>query len=137
MSKLEEDPRLLASGRLDSWKEIADYLGKGVTTVRRWEKDEGLPVRRQEHLKRGSVVAYKEELDVWRDARTTALPEEPEPEPPNRRFRATFWILGGVAVAAVCLLVFGKMETSYVRVGGHVLTSESGGESHQSFEPGG
>jgi len=32
--------------RLESWKEIALYLGRDVTTVRRWEKREGLPVHR-------------------------------------------------------------------------------------------
>jgi hypothetical protein len=32
--------------RLDSWKEIASYLGRGVRTVQRWECEEGLPVHR-------------------------------------------------------------------------------------------
>ena len=32
--------------RLDSWKEIAAYLNRGVRTVRRWEREEGLPVHR-------------------------------------------------------------------------------------------
>ena len=30
--------------RLDSWKEIAAYLNREVTTVQRWEKREGMPV---------------------------------------------------------------------------------------------
>jgi hypothetical protein len=29
--------------RLDSWKEIAAYLKRDVTTVQRWEKREGMP----------------------------------------------------------------------------------------------
>ncbi len=33
-----------ASKRLDSWKEIAAYLKRDESTVRRWEK-EGLPIR--------------------------------------------------------------------------------------------
>ena len=33
-------------GRLDSWKEIAGYLGREVRTVQGWEKNEGLPVHR-------------------------------------------------------------------------------------------
>ena len=41
--------------RLDAWKEIARYLGRDVTTVRRWEKREGLPVHRHRHEKLGSV----------------------------------------------------------------------------------
>jgi len=38
----------LASERLDSWKEIAAYLKRDESTVRRWE-NEGLPVRRHVH----------------------------------------------------------------------------------------
>lgn len=30
-------------GRLDSWKEIATYLNRGVRTVIRWEQEERLP----------------------------------------------------------------------------------------------
>src|SRR6202049_1618739 len=55
--------------RLESWKEIAAYLGRDVTTVRRWEKGEGLPVHRHLHNKLGSVYAYTTELDAWRNNR--------------------------------------------------------------------
>jgi TolB-like protein/Flp pilus assembly protein TadD len=58
--------------RLESWKEIAAYLGRDVTTVRRWERREGLPVYRLLHLKLGSVYAYTTELDAWRDKRATS-----------------------------------------------------------------
>jgi len=53
--------------RLDSWKEIAAYLKRGVRTVRRWEHAEGLPVHRQVHRVLGSVYAYKSEIDMWRE----------------------------------------------------------------------
>src|SRR5215211_5904076 len=51
--------------RLDSWKEIAAYLRRGVRTVRRWERDEGLPVHRHVHRVLGSVYAFKSEIDRW------------------------------------------------------------------------
>jgi TolB-like protein len=54
--------------RLDSWKEIASYLNRGVRTVRRWEREEGLPVHRQVHRVLGSVYAYKSEIESWRQA---------------------------------------------------------------------
>ncbi len=57
--------------RLESWKEIAAYLGRDVTTVRRWEKREGLPVRRLHHSRLGSVYAYTAELDAWRNERVS------------------------------------------------------------------
>jgi TolB-like protein len=52
--------------RLDSWKEIAAYLKRGVRTVRRWEREEGLPVHRHVHRVLGSVYAYKSEIESWR-----------------------------------------------------------------------
>jgi Tol biopolymer transport system component len=56
--------------RLDSWKEVAAYLRRGISTVQRWEQQEGLPVHRHPHEKRGSVYAFKSELDDWRQARS-------------------------------------------------------------------
>lgn len=59
------------SERLDSWKEIAAYLSRDVTTVQRWEKSEGMPVHRHAHRKLGSVYAFRSELDAWWRARST------------------------------------------------------------------
>jgi TolB-like protein len=70
----------LIDKRLDSWKEIAGYLNRDVTTVQRWEKREGMPVHRHLHDKRGSVYAIPEELDAWRRTRKMP-PEEPDSGP--------------------------------------------------------
>jgi Tol biopolymer transport system component len=51
--------------RLDSWKEIAAYLNRDVTTVQRWEKREGMPVHRHVHDRMGSVYGSRAELDDW------------------------------------------------------------------------
>lgn len=67
--------------RLDSWKEIAVYLTRDVTTVQRWEKREGMPVHRHVHDKRGSVYALTEELDAWIQSRSPRVDEaEKKPE---------------------------------------------------------
>jgi Tol biopolymer transport system component len=73
--------------RLDSWKEIAAYLNRDVTTVQRWEKREGMPVHRHLHDRIGSVYASRAELDAW--ARSRKLPATlengeaaPTPAPP-------------------------------------------------------
>jgi len=60
-------PQLVSNGRLDSWKEIAAYLGRGTRTVQRWEREQGMPVHRLRLAgqKQGSVYAYKTELDAW------------------------------------------------------------------------
>src|SRR4026209_1060177 len=59
--------------RLDSWKEIAAYLGRGIRTVQRWEREEGLPVHRLAHEKRGSIYARREELAAWWESRRLTL----------------------------------------------------------------
>lgn len=58
-----------ALDRLDSWKEVATYLKRDIRTLHRWETEEGLPVYRHLHKKRGTVYAYRSELDVWRKSR--------------------------------------------------------------------
>jgi hypothetical protein len=50
---------------LDSWKEIAVFLNRGVRTVQRWEREENLPVHRHNHKKRGTVSALASEIMVW------------------------------------------------------------------------
>lgn len=62
--------------RLDSWKEIAAYLNRDVTTVQRWEKREGMPVHRHLHDKRGSVFASRAELDAWARTRKLSASQE-------------------------------------------------------------
>ena len=112
---------------LDSWKEIATYLNRDITTVQRWEKRERMPVHRHVHSKRGSVYAVKGELDAWIKSRSSRPeeaekkpeaeknpypeggpdPTEPPPPPPNlaspSTHRLRHWaLLSGMLV--VCLL---------------------------------
>ena len=58
---------------IDSWKEIAAFLKRGVRTVQRWERTEGLPVRRHQHMKRGSVYVIEAELVSWLRGRQYTL----------------------------------------------------------------
>lgn len=69
--------------RLDSWKEIAEYLRRGITTVQRWEREEGLPVRRHVHTSGGSVFAYADDIDGWLAGRS------PEPRAPTAETQST------------------------------------------------
>ena len=69
--------------RLDSWKEIAAYLKRDVSTVQRWEKREGMPVHRHLHDKLGSVYALKTDLDAWSQGRNLRpAADEVEVAPP-------------------------------------------------------
>ncbi|HEU5453710.1 MAG TPA: tetratricopeptide repeat protein [Terriglobales bacterium] len=67
--------------QLESWKEIAAYLGRDVRTVQRWEKSEGLPVHRHLHEKQGSVYAFRGEIDGWRAGRDVAALRDAGEEP--------------------------------------------------------
>ena len=97
--------------RLDSWKEIATYLKRDVTTVQRWEKREGMPVHRHLHDKLGSVYAFRSELDAWSRGRLRTAPEgvRDDLEPPlvattstGPRPRSLTWrlIVAGIVMAA-------------------------------------
>src|SRR5436190_19879569 len=66
----------MAEDRLDSWKEIAAYLDRDVTTVQRWEKRERMPVHRHQHDRMGSVYAFPSELDLWQKKRIQGLEGE-------------------------------------------------------------
>ena len=69
--------------RLDSWKEIAAYLNRDVTTVQRWEKREGMPVHRHLHDRMGSVYAFRAELDAWARGRNLRAEQEHGNEVPS------------------------------------------------------
>lgn len=111
-SRLPGDPLRPSSRRLESWKEIAGYLRRDVTTVQRWEKREALPIHRHQHDRQGTVFAYAEELDAWLARRQlrpdeAAQSEEAEGEAASRpapRPRLGRRALGGLAVAAAVLL---------------------------------
>jgi Tol biopolymer transport system component len=103
--------------RLDSWKEIATYLGRDVTTVQRWEKREGMPVRRHQHDKMGSVYASRAELDAWTRSRNPQAAQENEkstasaqlPAPPSAsatstpqtRWRSILLLIAAAVVLAI------------------------------------
>lgn len=66
--------------RLDSWKEIAQYLGRDVRTVIRWE-ERGLPVHRVPGGKSSRVFAFTGELDAWLAKGPTNGSTVPQPDP--------------------------------------------------------
>src|SRR6202166_1800940 len=68
--------------RLDSWKKIASYLKRDVSTVQRWERRESMPVHRHLHDKQGSVFAFRTEVDAWWEGRRSGLAQEVAPAEP-------------------------------------------------------
>ena len=95
--------RAAAEDRLESWKQIAAYLKRGVRTVRRWETEEGLPVHRHMHRSLGSVYAYKWEIDAWRQTR----PTHPAPQIPGEAHDDTG---ASRAVTSIAVLPFANLS---------------------------
>jgi Tfp pilus assembly protein PilF len=65
----DSSARQTTDHRLDSWKEIAAFFGRDERTVRRWEKERGLPAHRVPGRARGGVFAYTAELGEWLQGR--------------------------------------------------------------------
>jgi len=103
---LDESPRAddtpaggSPADRLDSWKKIATYLKRDVSTVQRWERREAMPVHRHLHDKRGSVFAFRSELDLWWEGRRVRLTSEEAGEPPATTGATGRRVGVGIAVA--------------------------------------
>ncbi len=139
--------------RLDSWKEIAAYLGRGLRTVQRWEREEGLPVHRLAHDKRGTIYANREELDAWWESRrvtlVTATGTDAGTTPAAPRFERVTWtaaLTGWPALSSDARLIAyvsdggqdGTTPQIWIQqIGGAALRVTSGERqySHLSFSP--
>lgn len=62
---MDKPTNQLERDRLDSWKEIAEHVGRDVRTAIRWEHERGLPVHRVPGGRRGAVFAFRHEIDEW------------------------------------------------------------------------
>jgi Tol biopolymer transport system component len=113
--------------RLDSWKEIATYLKRDVTTVQRWEKREGMPVHRHLHDRMGSVYASRTDLDAWMRTRNlrgaqdngdnAILPHPPAQPPSSKSTFRPIWIfvlpLAAVGVALTIGVILWLQRTEH------------------------
>jgi TolB-like protein/Flp pilus assembly protein TadD len=101
------------AAHLDSWKEIAIYVKRDVSTVQRWEKREGMPVHRHVHDKRGSVYAFTWELDAWLQTRRLRLEEDGRQNGSERLLnaediqapRGRFWSRRGLLLSGMAVIV--------------------------------
>jgi predicted DNA-binding transcriptional regulator AlpA len=66
---------------LNSWKEVARYVGRSERTIQRWERDLGFPVHRPAGKLRSSVIALAAEIDEWIKATPTARSPAKQDEP--------------------------------------------------------
>ena len=94
------------ANQLDSWKEIAAYLQRDVSTVIRWEKKEGLPVQRHVHNSPATVYAHRSEIDAWLANRRRDLERDAPPHwlAPIRQHKKT---VAGITIGTVVVALIG------------------------------
>ncbi len=125
--------------RLDSWKEVAAFFGRDERTVKRWEKERGLPIHRVPGGGRGTIFAYTGELTAWLsspqikespeslitlESAALALESKSPAQPARKRYWGT---LGMIACGAFFLLIPFAFTHYYElhTVQGHLLPSVS------------
>ncbi|MEM1438732.1 MAG: tetratricopeptide repeat protein [Pseudomonadota bacterium] len=94
--------------RLVGWKRIANHLRCSERTARRWEREEQLPVHRQQHERRSTIYALPSELDAWVASRSSRPPSDTnadEGSTPERR----------VAIVLAVGLVIGLIGGLFLR----------------------
>jgi hypothetical protein len=107
---------------LTSWKEISRYLGKGVRTVQRWEREAGLPVRRQTEPSPHAVIAIADELEAWARSRTRG-PAEAQAGALRREIAALRAENGELRTR------LGSLEAAVAAMSGPAVPSANGGYS--------
>ncbi|MBL8216963.1 MAG: PD40 domain-containing protein [Bryobacterales bacterium] len=124
-----------AGDRLDTWKEIAAYLGRDVRTAKRWERTRGMPVHRLPGGPKAAVYAIRTELELWRQgAGDDPTAESPQPAPaPSRR---ALWAGAAAVLLSVCAVVFFFRDPP-TRLRVTPLTSYRGVEWFPSLSPDG
>lgn len=93
--------------RLDSWKQIAQYLQRDVRTAERWAAHDGLPVHRIGGVKGRVVFAYADEIDAWLSGHRSDATVGREITVPTPRRTAQFRALVAVGLMAFGLLAAG------------------------------
>jgi hypothetical protein len=106
--------------RLESWKEVAGFLKKGVRTVMRWE-DLGMPVHRVPGAKRGGIVASRTEITQWLRGRPDLQPLDTPRSPilpspvvdagdVRPAWRKTLYLAGALGCSVVLLVAISILK---------------------------
>lgn len=135
--------------KLDTWKEIATFFGRDERTVKRWEKERGLPVHRVPGGRRGTVYAFSEELTSWlRSSQQIELPKDqgtgeaesahPIGPRPALPVASHPWRIAGMALALTLIALFGFVRFFKLHsVQGHllpVISTRSNSVAHRQAE---
>jgi hypothetical protein len=123
----------MANERLDSWKAIARYLGRDRTTVMRWERTAGLPVRRVQGGAGRSVFAYTEDLDQWLAGGAIAHLAAARETDTRSTSRSLRWLpaVAAAILLAAALTPWWRRDAAAIAtatlVGEHIVAADAGG----------
>ena len=92
-ARLDDEP-----DRLESWKEIAAFIGRDERTAMRWAAH-GMPVHRVPGGKRGRVFASRKEISRWLGRRFEVPSHGSSETTPLRRL--SIFIIGAVVLPAL------------------------------------
>lgn len=118
---------------LGSWKEIAQFLGKGVRTVQRWEHELKLPVHRPSNASKGVVIAFPQELEQWAKHQANYGNSEVRHEQVRRMHASSLLLIERTEalrknlerVQAECLRVFNSAQRVRKDISNHTRPSEN------------
>lgn len=102
------------SRRLNSWKDIAEYLGRDVRTVTRWEA-EGMPMHRVPGGKGRSVFAFSNEIDAWMAGELRPAAAPPAASVPSASRPALRTVIA-VAICGGLVIILAGMAVTRSRV---------------------
>lgn len=127
--------------RLDSWKEVAEYLGRDVRTATRWEA-QGMPLHRVPGRKGSSVFALTNEIDDWLAGKS---PDAIAPPTASRRVwpQVVLASAGVVALSTAALVWLGgaterdpvPLRVSATPSGVSIVDSSGAGRVIHTFGP--
>jgi hypothetical protein len=96
---------------LSSWKEIASYLDRDISTCRRWEKTHGLPVNRIDEKSKSSVFAYKDEIDKWLEERLKKESRQKKFALGVKRRKFLYFAVPTIAILLILLFIILTYDT--------------------------
>jgi hypothetical protein len=111
----EADP---SADALQSWKEIAGFIGRDERTAMRWAKEKGMPVKRIPGGSRGRVYGTRSEISAW----LAGAPRFPDPgvqtqSPRRPRYSNPYLLVAALsAIAGIGLFVVFRFRTQSLPV---------------------
>ena len=103
----------MPTNRLDGWKSIGAHFGRDRTTVMRWARERGLPVKRIPGGKTGTVYAVKEELDRWAASQSNLSDDAPASPAALHLTSRHMWIAGMAAALILTVTIFVLVVTGH------------------------